>query len=106
MIVGRVLGWIFFATGLMLLGAEIVTSLQAGEWTPQLLGPLWFELDSGSLNLMQAVVQRYLFPALWDPIILTLLLWPAWIVVMIPGVVLMIVFRKRKNPFAPKKYLN
>ncbi|MGH1440399.1 MAG: hypothetical protein ACRBBR_09835 [Cellvibrionaceae bacterium] len=105
MIVGRVIGWIFFVIALALLGGEIVSSLQAGEWTPQLLGQLWFELDSGSLNLVQAVIQRYLLPALWDPIILTLLLWPAWTVFLIPGILFVIFFRKRSNKYAPKKYL-
>lgn len=106
MIVGRVLGWIIFAISLLLLGAEIVTSLQAGEWAPQLLGQLWFEFDSGSLNLVQAIVQRFLHPVLWDPMILTLLLWPAWTIFMAPGLLLIILFRKRDNPYAPKKYLS
>ncbi len=106
MIVGRVVGWILFAVGLMLLGAELIASLQAGEWAPQLLGQLWFEFDSGSLNLVQALVQRYLLPSLWDPVILTLLLWPAWVSFIVPGLALALIFRKKKNPYAPKRYLN
>jgi len=105
-IVGRVLGWFLFAVSLLLLGSEIISSLQAGEWDPQLLGVLWFQLDSGSLNLVQAIVQRFLHPYLWDPMIQTMLLWPAWPIFMIPGILLITLFRKRKNPYAPKKYLS
>ncbi len=92
--------------GLLLGGGELVSSLQAGEWAPQLLGQLWFEFDSESLNLTQAIVQRYLHPFLWDPIIITLLLWPAWIVFFVPGILLLILFRKRENPYAPKRFLD
>ncbi len=92
--------------GILLLGNEILASLRAGEWAPQLLGQLWFELDSDSLNLTQAIVQRYLFPQLWDPIILELLLWPAWVVVMAPGILLVLLFRSRQSKYAPRKYLN
>jgi hypothetical protein len=105
-IVGRVIAWILVIIGLLLGGGELVSSLQAGEWAPQLLGQLWFEFDSESLNLTQAIVQRYLHPFLWDPIIITLLLWPAWIVFFVPGILLLILFRKRENPYAPKRFLD
>jgi hypothetical protein len=105
-IVGRILGWILIVLSLMLLGNEILASLRAGEWAPQLLGQLWFELDGESLNLTQAIVQRYLFPQLWDPVIIELLLWPAWIIFAVPGIVLLILFRKRTSDFAPRKYLS
>jgi ABC-type Fe3+-siderophore transport system permease subunit len=105
-IVGRIIGWVLCAIALMLIGMETLASFRAGSWDPQLLGQLWFEFDSGSLNLVQAVVQRYLIPELWDPVILAMLLWPAWIVFLIPGLILVILCRKRDNRFAPRKYLN
>ncbi|MEH6404893.1 MAG: hypothetical protein V7750_16060 [Sneathiella sp.] len=106
MIIGRVLGWILFCIGLMFFGAEMLSSFQAGEWAPQLLGQLWFEFDSESLNIVQAVVQRYLLPALWDPVILTALLWPTWVIFIIPGILLSLLFRKKDDRFGPKKYLD
>lgn len=41
------------------------------------LGEIWYRLDAGSLNLTQAVVERYLWPPLWDPGVITLLQLPA-----------------------------
>ncbi|MBO6825535.1 MAG: hypothetical protein JJ879_04990 [Sneathiella sp.] len=106
MIVGRIIGWILFIIGLGLVGAELLASLQAGEWAPLFLGQLWFDLHSESLNLVQAVTQRYLLPFLWDPMITTLLLAPAWVTFLIPGIILTLLFRRRRNRFAPRKYLN
>lgn len=106
MIVGRIIGWILLVLGILLLGNEILASLRAGEWAPQLLGQLWFDLSAESLNVTQAVVQRYLLPQLWDPVILELLLWPAWIILIIPGILLLVLFRKKDGKYAPRKYLN
>ncbi|PCJ70449.1 MAG: hypothetical protein COA62_07630 [Rhodobiaceae bacterium] len=39
-------------------------------------GEVWFELSRNTLNLMQAVVQRYLSPSLWDPAIVSVLKLP------------------------------
>jgi hypothetical protein len=45
-----------------------------------LLGELWFQLHPFSLNLTQAVVQRYLHPGLWDAVLLPLLFQPTALV--------------------------
>lgn len=44
------------------------------------LGEVWFAVHSGSLNLSQAVVQRYISPDLWDPTIIWFLGQPATII--------------------------
>ena len=79
MIVGRFLGWLITAVALMAAGAEILASLEAGAYQGLAIGYLWFKIDTGSLNLSQAIVQRYIHPSLWDPVIVTVLTWPAWI---------------------------
>jgi len=39
-------------------------------------GEVWFALSPNSLNLMQAVTQRYVSPELWDPTIISFLKLP------------------------------
>jgi len=46
----------------------------------QRLGELLYEVDPEGLNLAQAVIQRYVFAFLWDPVITSILLTPVWIV--------------------------
>lgn len=41
------------------------------------LGEIWFRLSPGSLNLLQAGLERHVWPPLWDPGVTTLLLAPA-----------------------------
>jgi len=96
-IVGRLIGWLFILGALFLLGAEAVASLQAGAYQGLALGQVWFTLDVASLNLAQAVIQRYLHPALWDPVMIELLTWPGWLLLGPPGLVLVLAFRRRRK---------
>jgi hypothetical protein len=95
MIVIRVLAWLFLLATLVAAGAELIASLQAGTWTPLTAGELWFKTHVYSLNLAQALIQRYVHPAIWDPGIVTVLLWPAWLVALIPALVLMLIGRRK-----------
>jgi hypothetical protein len=67
------------------------------HWAPIALGQLWYELNRSSLNLVQAVVQRYIHPFLWDPIIVSILLSWAFAVLIILGALLLFVFRRRNS---------
>ena len=95
MIILRVIGWILVIASVALFAHDILASIDAGTLILISAGELWFSLDNGSLNLMQAVTQRYVLPALWDPVIVTILLWPATMVLGIPGILLVRLTRKR-----------
>ena len=87
--IGRLIGWIIFLGGLAVLVHDVLVWIDTGRWAPIAIGQLWFDLDRSSLNLVQAVVQRYVHPFLWDPIIVTVLLWWAFAVFMVLGVLVL-----------------
>lgn len=62
------------------------------------LGELWFRLDPGSLNLTQAVVERYIWEPLWDPAIASVLQLPAVPAMAVPAAVLIVlcILRRRR----------
>lgn len=86
---GRLIGWIIFLAGLAVLVRDIFVSIENGRWAPIALGQLWFDIDRSSLNLVQAVVQRYTHPFLWDPVIVTVLLCWAFAVLMVLGLLIL-----------------
>jgi hypothetical protein len=90
------LGWALVAIALIDFGYEMVLAATTGGWRIVPAGELWFKIDVGSLNLMQAVIQRYIWPTLWDPIIVTVLQWPPWSIFGAPGAVLVALFWKRR----------
>ena len=61
------------------------------------MGQIWFDLDSGSLNLAQVVIERYVWAPLWHPGIATVLRWPAAFVLLVPGAVLLLLCWRRRG---------
>ena len=95
MSVRRLLGLALLGLAVVLLAYDLVTGLSGGGLLGfNSLGDLWGRLSAASLNLVQAIVQRYLFPALWDPVLVTFLLLPAWLVFGVPGLLLTLFGRK------------
>jgi len=74
-----ILAGLFALSGLITLALDIWRSLDQGGLAVKSLGAAWYELDRGSLNLAQSLVQRYLLPELWNPVIATTLSWPAFL---------------------------
>ena len=87
--IGRLIGWVFFLAGLAVLVRDAFVWTETKQWAPIALGQLWYNLSPSSLNLVQAVVQRYIHPFLWDPIIVTVLLWWAFAVLMVLGLLIL-----------------
>jgi hypothetical protein len=98
MIVGRVIGWIVFLSGIAALVWDLGRWIRTGRWAPKVFGQLWYELDRSSLNLVQALTQRYLHPYLWDPLIVSILLCWGFAVLMVLGLLLLVAFRGRAEP--------
>ncbi len=95
MIIGRIIGWLLTLAGLAAGIADAVAWGGTGSFRLSALGELWFQLAPDSLNLAQASIQRYLFPELWDPVLQTVLLWPALPTLLVPGLVLLWLCRRR-----------
>ena len=97
MIVGRALGWLLVLTALVLLGLDVWAWTDTGVFRLMSAGELWFSLDPGSLGTAQAAIQRYVHPWIWDPLVQSILLAPAAIVLGILGLMFLILFRQRRK---------
>lgn len=91
----QAVGWGLVVLALLAGGSELAMSIQSGGWEPYRLGQAWASIDLASLNLVQAVVQRYLHPAIWDPGIIMFLLLPAWLVAVVPAAAIIVFCRRR-----------
>ncbi len=77
MIALRFLGRFFLLLAFVEVGLGIWIWL-AGHDVTRSAGEIWYALEPGSLNLSQAIVQRYLLPEFWDQVAVPLLLRPFW----------------------------
>ena len=99
--IARLIGWIIFLAGISVLVRDVLVWIDTKHWAPIALGQLWYDLNRSSLNLVQAIVQRYIHPFLWDPIIVTILLWWAFAVFMVLGLSILALSGRRPREKAP-----
>lgn len=97
-IVGAIIGWILVLLACAAAGLDALEAVASGAMRLRPAGEVWYKLDPPSLNLMQAVVERYIWPTLWDPIILAVLQWPLALVLGVPGILLVLLSRKWTRP--------
>lgn len=76
----RLFGWLLLATAASLLGRDVVRWAEGRGFGPAPLGQVWFDVDRFSLNLAQAVIERYVASWLWQDVVAPALLQPAWAV--------------------------
>ena len=79
MTVLRVIGWLLIAAALILLGRDLFGWYSTGHWETSSAGKVWYSLAPGSLNLLQAVIERHIWQPLWLVLVapgLILVLWP------------------------------
>ena len=86
----RVLGWLIVGVGLVLAARDVLISREDGAWSFQPLGEIWFKLHPGSLNLLQAVTERYVSEALWFSVIQPALEAPAFVFFLVLGLIVLI----------------
>ena len=75
----KVLGLALLAIALVLVIIEAYGYFRDGYWQSYLLGQFWYSWRPGTLNLTQAVTERYLHWWLWDYGIGQLVIWPLWV---------------------------
>jgi len=75
----KVFGILLLTTALLLILNEAYGYFRDGYWQSYPLGQLWYSISPGTLNLTQAVTERYLDWRLWDYGIGQLVIWPLWV---------------------------
>lgn len=86
----RLIGFILLLGGFILLVASLFGLVTGGGWEPMKLGTAWFNIHSGSLQVVQPAVERYLSPVLWQSVIAPVLNCWLWLVMMVLGLLMML----------------
>jgi hypothetical protein len=95
MVIGRIIGWLLVLAALVVLGRDLIGWLDTHHLVFVPAGALWYQISPNTILLAQPAIQRHLAPWLWDPVIQTILLWPAVLVLGVPGLALLWLFQPR-----------
>ena len=98
MIILRIIGWILVIAAVAIFARDILASIDSGTISMIASGELWFHLHQSSLQVAEPAIARHIpviGPWLWHPVISTILTWPATMVVGVPGILLVRLFRRR-----------
>ena len=87
------------AVAVILAVVDATRSIAASDLVLTPLGTSWFAVSPGTLNLAQAMVQRYVFPALWDPVIVTILTLPGFVVFLVLALLFAMIGRRPSRRF-------
>jgi hypothetical protein len=102
-IVGNLVACLLILAGTAVAGHEFFTYKATGTYELLPLGQVWFDVHRGSLNLIQAVIERYVWEPLWDPGIATVLQYPASISLGLVGLVLLLLCLPRRKARKARK---
>jgi hypothetical protein len=97
MIIGRIISWLILATGVGLLAWAVIPVFRGEPFAPEATGKIWSEVHQDSLLLLQPAIERHIAPWLWSDIVQPVLVAPAYLVLIILGILLTLIFRKRRK---------
>jgi hypothetical protein len=97
MLIGRVIGWGLLILAAMVVAIDLFGWYLNGRFQLIATGDLWFRISPNTIELAQPAIQRHVAAWLWDPVLVTVLLWPAELVLSIPGLFLAWTCRARER---------
>jgi hypothetical protein len=92
----RTLGLWILAAGFVFLVYDGTKSIAGDQIYLTKLGDVWNAVNSTSLQLLQPAIERHVSEWLWNPVILSVLTAPAFLVFAVLGAILMLLGRKKK----------
>jgi ABC-type Fe3+ transport system permease subunit len=105
-VASRFLGLLLIAGMLSAVVVDAAKSIAASSLIVTSVGQWWFAIDRASLDAFRHSVEAAAGGWLWDSFIQTFLSTPLWLVLGLPGAVLIAVTptaRRRRTGFAPRR---
>ncbi|WP_163272359.1 hypothetical protein [Chelativorans alearense] len=76
----RLLSMFALAVAVIMAVIDATRSIAAGEWVLTPLGQSWQATSPDTYSLAQDTIERYTVPVLWEPVAVSILALPGWVV--------------------------
>jgi hypothetical protein len=94
----RLLAMVALCVSVIMAVLDGARSVAASEIVLTPLGVSWYAASPETINLAQAIVQRYLLPSIWDPFMIWVLNQPGFLVMAaLAALLYMIGYRPRRR---------
>ena len=93
----RMLALLFLVLAAVTAVLDITRSIADSTFVMTALGQDWFNISPSTLNFSQAMIQRYVHPAIWDPGVQTILQAPSWLVFGVLALFFGLIGRRKKQ---------
>jgi hypothetical protein len=95
----RAIGFLCLACALVAGVLDVILSIDASRLVLTPIGQTWYKLDFESLNLTQSIIEHYLHPFIWNPIMQWVLRQPTIIVFFVLALIFYALGHKRPSPY-------
>jgi hypothetical protein len=92
----RFLGMVTLAAAFIFFVYDGTKSIAGNGLFVTKVGDAWSAIHQNSLLLLQPAIERHVAVWLWDPMLLTVLEQPAWLVLLILGAILVLLGRRKR----------
>ena len=92
----RFIGLMLIALAFILFVYDGTRSIAGNKIFITQVGDVWSNVHQNSMLLLQPAIERHVAVWLWDPVALTVLTAPSWLVLAIIGALLILLGRKKK----------
>ena len=93
----RAVAWLFLLVAVIVFTADLTQSANGSAPASASLLSHWKTMSPGSLAASATFIQHYTHPKLWDPVLLRLMLLPAWLLIGGVGVLLGVLSRGKRR---------
>ena len=90
----RISALVLLAAGVLMLGLDIMQRLLSAGWNGMALGYLWATIAPAGLLATERFVETHISVTLWQQLLLPALMLPAWVALLVTGIVVFIASRR------------
>ena len=101
MVTGKIIGWVLIALAICFAAAETGAQGVSKQYGIMSAYNVLHTLALGDLIQMRIIIERNIHPILWDPIIRSLLWLPGWLLLGVPGIILVWKFHLQPSMSGP-----
>jgi hypothetical protein len=91
----KIIGWLFLLIAIAIGVLDVNSWVMSNDLILTDIGSMWYSIHPTSLQAFEPIVSRYIHPALWNPFITNVLLWPATPAFGLLGLTLVLFFRNK-----------